>query len=281
MSLSFPLLLSAVPLHPWDPDAGAPAEQPAWFSDGGICSNFPIHFFDAPAPRWPTFGINLRPLAPGEDVVVWRPEERPEQDRRNDAATPWFTFSAARKDALSLRGFVGALKDTAQNWHDSVQLDLPGFRDRVVHVGLTTEEGGLNLSMPPEVITRVARRGGEAGRLLVQGFQEEDYWDTHRWVRYRAFLAATEDLLSRFDRGYRSVDDDGAPLPGTEPYEVLVSRAPGSAPVTAYDWPPDRAQELIARAAMLVRLAREWGFGGELGEGRPEPSAQLRLVPRL
>jgi hypothetical protein len=30
-----------------------------WFSDGGISSNFPLHMFDAPLPRWPTFAINL------------------------------------------------------------------------------------------------------------------------------------------------------------------------------------------------------------------------------
>src|SRR5205807_10418438 len=33
-----------------------------WFSDGGICSNFPIQFFDAWLPKTPTFGINLAQL---------------------------------------------------------------------------------------------------------------------------------------------------------------------------------------------------------------------------
>jgi hypothetical protein len=33
--------------------------QPNWFSDGGICSNFPIHFFDSWLPTRPTFGVNL------------------------------------------------------------------------------------------------------------------------------------------------------------------------------------------------------------------------------
>ncbi|RVG58276.1 RpoH suppressor SuhR, partial [Sinorhizobium meliloti] len=99
MSLSFPLLISAVPLH--EParreslpgsDGENEAEdttsdedeqktvldstealttggkkrraRPAafricWFSDGGISSNFPIHLFDRALPRWPTFAINL------------------------------------------------------------------------------------------------------------------------------------------------------------------------------------------------------------------------------
>lgn len=99
MSLSFPLLISAVPLH--EPAArtrsgkipagmndvatleAAPREKTlsqtvegltaggdsvpsqitafriCWFSDGGISSNFPIHLFDAALPLWPTFAINL------------------------------------------------------------------------------------------------------------------------------------------------------------------------------------------------------------------------------
>jgi len=35
---------------------------PHWFSDGGIASNFPIHFFDQWLPTSPTFGITLRYL---------------------------------------------------------------------------------------------------------------------------------------------------------------------------------------------------------------------------
>lgn len=99
MSLSFPLLISAVPLHEAathertsSPDGvseiRASNEKTAknksltqateslttggdslpsnitefrrcWFSDGGISSNFPIHLFDAALPLWPTFAINL------------------------------------------------------------------------------------------------------------------------------------------------------------------------------------------------------------------------------
>ena len=64
MSLSFPALLSAVPLHrinfakdlPQGTDA-PPARM--LFSDGGISSNFPVQFFDSLFPGRPTFGISL------------------------------------------------------------------------------------------------------------------------------------------------------------------------------------------------------------------------------
>ena len=76
MSLSFPLLFSGVPLYAIRHDRGVQARtsgetvtlnaqtdlQRLWFSDGGICSNFPIHFFDGWLPRRPTFGISLTDL---------------------------------------------------------------------------------------------------------------------------------------------------------------------------------------------------------------------------
>src|SRR5205823_1442836 len=56
MSLSFPVLLGAIPLyavdwgHPDNQEARRQGKPPryerCWFSDGGICSNFPVHFFD-------------------------------------------------------------------------------------------------------------------------------------------------------------------------------------------------------------------------------------------
>src|SRR4029077_18943429 len=65
MSLSFPILLSAVPLYAAnferEPKEGKYPLEACWFSDGGLTSNFPIHFFDAPLPLRPTFGIDLVP----------------------------------------------------------------------------------------------------------------------------------------------------------------------------------------------------------------------------
>jgi predicted acylesterase/phospholipase RssA len=64
LSLSFPILLSALPLMTPDfakrrsDDRGIPLRR-VWYSDGGLTSNFPIHFFDSPIPTRPTFGVNL------------------------------------------------------------------------------------------------------------------------------------------------------------------------------------------------------------------------------
>ena len=66
LALSFPLLISAVPLwaidyEPKEKDERKLAE--CWLSDGGLCSNFPIHLFDSFLPKWPTFGFRCRPAA--------------------------------------------------------------------------------------------------------------------------------------------------------------------------------------------------------------------------
>ncbi len=90
MSLSFPLLFSAVPL--WTISISAFKQQNGtadtvynltqadlqrhWFIDGGVASNFPIHFFDAWIPRWPTFAVNLTPN-PKEAFVRPQPDRAP------------------------------------------------------------------------------------------------------------------------------------------------------------------------------------------------------------
>jgi predicted acylesterase/phospholipase RssA len=50
--------------------------QELWFSDGGITSNFPVHFFDNALPRWPTVSLDLGihpDDAPHQDI--WLPQD--------------------------------------------------------------------------------------------------------------------------------------------------------------------------------------------------------------
>ncbi|MFZ1546531.1 MAG: patatin-like phospholipase family protein, partial [Candidatus Nitrotoga sp.] len=63
LSLSFPILLSAIPFYRNDWSLRLCEEEQktpkvCWFSDGGISSNFPIHLFDSLFPKRPTFGIS-------------------------------------------------------------------------------------------------------------------------------------------------------------------------------------------------------------------------------
>ncbi|MEH2623782.1 putative acylesterase/phospholipase RssA [Bradyrhizobium sp. AZCC 1719] len=69
MSVSFPVLFSAVPLWILDKrDEHKHVFRRCLFCDGGICSNFPIHLFDSPIPSWPTFGISLYEIPPSKQA---------------------------------------------------------------------------------------------------------------------------------------------------------------------------------------------------------------------
>ncbi|WP_082938839.1 patatin-like phospholipase family protein [Mitsuaria sp. 7] len=208
MSLSFPLLLSAVPLYAvdWSRTANQRTQAEAraaataaerrrlrlratriWFSDGGIGSNMPLHLFDAMLPRHPTFAVNLK--APHPDHVI-RPEDPgndggriylPEDDRGGrlrywpepDLVDGWEHRPAeAREKAplAGLAGFLWSIVGTMQNWRDEILFPTPGFRDRIVQISQRADEGGLNLAMPAGTIVALAEAGGMAAQRLVARF---------------------------------------------------------------------------------------------------------------
>ncbi len=312
MSLSFPVLLSAVPLwsidasrtanqraletwrrwareHPDEaPGAGGPAERPTperlWFSDGGISSNFPVHFFDAALPRRPTFAINLRPF---------HPDRRRSEDERENVYLPagsgggllewWYRFpEGGGLGALS--AFAQSVVRTMQNRVDEAQMRVPGYRDRVAHVSLTKDEGGMNLTMPTEVIVALTSRGQHAAAALVDRFAKPPAkpgdlsWDSHRWTRFRSALAAIAELAASFHEGYAAPPDQ----PGDRTYADLSARTEDEHPA-AYRW-AGRAQrrlgeDLVAEvdsAAAVLAAANPT----TLEEGAPRPRPELRLAPR-
>ncbi|PAM50680.1 hypothetical protein CEJ63_22415, partial [Acinetobacter baumannii] len=53
--------------------------------------------------------------------------------------------------AGELGRFLFAVVATMQNWRDLLQARAPGYRDRIVHVSLQGDEGGMNLDMPQAV----------------------------------------------------------------------------------------------------------------------------------
>ena len=251
LSLSFPLLISAVPLQYLDDSkqAGQRGLVTAWFSDGGITSNLPLHFFDTPLPRRPTFGINLfddDPRYPGDDTYLppahgHRPVPR---ERRID----------------SVWSFVRAVADTMQNWQDSLQAAAPGFRDRIVEVYLPPDEGGLNLTMTDAQIESLAARGGRAGRRVVTEFD----FTTHRWLRFRVAMNGFTLALEKQRRTYPGFDAE-MPRPWNGPYDL---------PGAAEDAVRGQAEEL----AELGDQWRDQGYPASIDPPCPEP--EFKLVPR-
>jgi predicted acylesterase/phospholipase RssA len=275
MSLSFPFLISAVPFQAVDYTASGDDRkpEPCWFSDGGIASNFPVHFFDAPLPGWPTFAINLRYFeeAPKKRVVM-------PLRNQDGLADPFHRFEKA-----GIVGFFRAIFDAMQNWQDNAQAKLPGFRDRIVHVCLGPAEGGLNLDMPETMVKDVAGLGTRAGLLLswrfARGSPARLNWDNHRWVRFRSLMASLEEMLSKL--GPRLAPDYEPPQAGDQNYRALVERDTEELP--SYSW-SSRAQRQEALRAVenLVTLAAEWkATPANLMEGAPRPMPELRPRPRI
>ncbi len=285
MSLSFPVLLSAVPLYAID-YSRPPEHQKLernWISDGGITSNFPIHFFDAALPRRPTFGINLTPTHPDRPRErIWMP-----QTNGQGRAARWFRFDS--DDQADLVGFVSAILTTMQNWSDQEQMRVPGYRDRIVHVNLAADEGGLNLNMDKQKINDLSLRGREAAQELAKRFdpqQADEHvlnWANHRWVRYRALMNSLEQLLKQMKRAF-----DTVPLPSAGvSYLDLIERPEGSDP-KSYPFANQRQRRFaISRTQRLMKEIAGWQHNymtfGPIGKngGPPKPTPKLRMMPSL
>jgi predicted acylesterase/phospholipase RssA len=278
MSLSFPILISAFPLWELDyqKDAHEPPLRRVYFSDGGITSNFPVHFFDSPLPTRPTFGIHL---------AGFEPDEHPDPaDPSRAVDDPAPVNGAARESWVefdSVFGFLVAIKDAAQNWRDNTQSRLPGFRERIVHIKLDRGEGGLNLAMKRAKIDELTGRGVLAGDRLVTLFacrepEEPDgcRWNDHRFARYRTTMALLERFLRQLARGYGSPADEV-----TVPYPERVVEGGARAPFRFRD------DALLAFAqsttGAYLDLVAGWEADGlSLDDPRvPRPPSTLRAVP--
>ncbi|NOT61498.1 MAG: hypothetical protein HOP19_14875 [Acidobacteria bacterium] len=269
MSLSFPVLLSAVPLHVVDRSrrGDAPVIERCWFSDGGICSNFPVHFFDGVLPTRPSFAVNLKPFHPDFPA---QPVYMPTSNRGGLLSG----FNAIVSTGDFLKSVVGAM----QNWNDNMQLPLPGYRDRIVHICLDeATEGGLNLNMSDAVIRKVAARGELAAAELIQRYAMnaalETNWDNHRWVRFRSTLAQLETLLQEFHAAYEH----------DPTYAAMLARE-DDAPPNSYRWKTEKqfkfAETLIEELLTVARKLQDPATPS-LQDGAPNPMPELRVRPRL
>ena len=319
MSLSFPLLISAVPLH--EPVArrtreaniegeaiddgeetketslsqstdslATGGEAPAssiesfricWFSDGGVASNFPLHLFDAPLPRWPTFAINLvYPQSGYRDSPVESPEPQNARDRAEAAV--WLPLhnnrgwqrsysSIARPLALAeMSGFVFGIIGTMQNWRDLLQSRAPGQRDRIVHVSLDATEGGMNLDMSQDILDSISLKGTAAGERLYQ-FS----FNNHVWVRWRNVVSG----LQRYSIRIAASTTTAPPIPAYAAAFATVRM--GTPPPVSYKFRSAEAQAGAQKLfADLLSDGRDWAdLGPDLSDGTPRPLPQMQITP--
>jgi predicted acylesterase/phospholipase RssA len=293
MSLSFPGLLSAVPLYRvdyrlarnQDEDNDTRVGTKVWFSDGGICSNFPLNFFDTPLPRWPTFGLNLlqarsgactagsprnaadfvtlpKPVGAGPMVWNWL----------GDAFRGASDELVEERSAASCVGrFIASIINTMQNWQDNLHAASPGYRDRIVSVRLCPDEGGLNLDMPEDLITSLSQRGEKAAELLLSEFD----FSQHVFTRFRITLSALQEYLKNL------VSAHSNPLPQDD---LGWSYMNGSKKAPHYAWSHENIQARAAKAIQdLLDLSDLWKNSLKEREGfstdSPRPRADLKGRP--
>jgi hypothetical protein len=265
LSLSFPFLISAVPLYRVDFPGGPDRIERLLFSDGGISSNFPVHFFDALLPRRPTFGISL------DD------EDSHHPDRRVYLPMP------AKKGQWVPIVRIGGLIDfffsiiyTAKDWQDQLQSSLPGYRERIVHVYLKKDEGGFNVTMPPDKIDALIDFGRRAGDLLVgRNNAERDQspfdLDDHKWRRFLVAFARLEETLSKTSEVWRK-----------EGFRALVERcvvSPPSYVESTREWRTD----VFDRFDDLMSCVAGWEerpLRSEAGAVIPKPETDIRITPK-
>jgi predicted acylesterase/phospholipase RssA len=302
LSLSFPALFTAVRLFAIDESRTDPADrvpEPCWFSDGGLTSNFPVNFFDAPLPRRPTFAINLSP-APDDDpnADVAMPETMmtrvAEQWTRFDHIAPGLHDRKAPSATAMLAGLFGAILDTAKNWHDALQIRVPGYRERVATVYLQPGEGGLTVNMPSAVVARVSERGAEAAAVILSRYATPGdtnvtlptltgdvpvSWSAHRWGRYRSTMNVIQNALRQF-----SVAFAASPLAGDPSLTNLVSQGCSAAAPFGYPFlSPPMAAGAPQATAQFGDVLNQWqrqslDFGDK--SGPPAPTPELRIVPQ-
>jgi predicted acylesterase/phospholipase RssA len=287
LSLSFPILFKAVPL--WAvPAIGAPYR--CWFSDGGICANFPIHLFDAVLPRWPTFGITLvdRKHASAKVGDIWVDEANTAPPELSQPASK---LRPAPPSLGRLFTFLGSILNAARLWNDNATARLPGVRERIVKIYLDPEgsQGGLNLTMPPQDLLALASLGQQAGQALVDryitaapgnqtGCQPPNAWEVHRWVRFNTFVRAIQDKMHGFTQSARraphtqplggltnSLDQSLSPKPIASPY-VLTTR---------------QAQALRNVELALAQLEANLDTAAVTQPFEPSPQPELRLRATL
>lgn len=281
MSLSFPFLFSAVPLYRHDytlADENNKEPVRCLFSDGGLSSNFPVHFFDEFLPHTPTFGISLtdfdeRRLRDGQTADD-------AEARVHLPFTPGRGHDIPTHEFNSVGGFIWAMFSSAKDWQDTLQTKLPGYRERIVSIALASSEGGLNLNMQAATIQKLATYGEIAGTTLVQKF----CLDEHRWRRLLVETSALEDALKTYADNYKTPAQSGSTN-----FDNLITNYKGQTCKNlhkddiGYKLPQTVRNDLKKRVEKISKLGDELNVpeDGKRRPGFPTSRSKLRNIASM
>jgi hypothetical protein len=215
-----------------------------------------------------TFALNLggfardeypNPDVPAENVV--------------DPPAPNQQVPESWTEIDSLASFAVSIKDAMENWRDNTQGRLPGFRERIIDIKLAHREGGLNLAMDEEKITRLTARGEYAGERLKALFSGETpeptaHWNDSRFTRFRVTMSVIEQALRAISRGYN------APVDAVSTAYADRIAAGGVAPY-ALTTPPKLLEFAEATVRGYDDLVTGWGDTTLTDPDVPHPTAVL------
>jgi len=278
LSLSFPILFATVPLY--RPDRSlvqadrATMEKPVLniFSDGGLSSNLPIHYFDSVFPQRPTFGINLTNYNKhrhGED----------DDEGWNRIYMPADAGGGLTYGTHAIGGvgaFLMSLINTAKDWQDSMQIRMPGYRERVIHVALNSDEGGINLNMDEQTIERLLALGDRTSERILNGHKNRENqpafdFNVHRWRRVLAASEAIENAVEEFSKSY-TLDSQPGNRTGDSIQKMLERMAdqyPDNEQWKRFGYKPPNADEITKLKARLDALLT---FSQELKQHSRDPN---------
>jgi predicted acylesterase/phospholipase RssA len=251
MSLSFPLLIQTVPLYRRDNRLDGGPFARCHFSDGGISSNFPIHFFDTLAPSRPTFGVLLGEYDPEVNGSV-------DDSRFVVGANLQDSQYQNHRGLKSLFKFLFSIVNSAKDWQDTLQARLPGYRDRNIEILLSPSEGGINLAMDSDTVKTMGQYGKRAAQLLQENFE----FDEHRYSRALATYPKVHNALAAI---HKTVSDDPSYL------QLLTDHKPKRYKQVPKTWRNKVLKPLVTSLASL-------GQGTLDHSGTPVSDAKVRLV---
>jgi hypothetical protein len=279
MSLAVPGLLASVPFYERRKQ-GEPEYVEHWFSDGAITSNFPVHFFDALLPGHPTFGLDLMGV-PDPVLAQVVDDESPDPTLRHVylAGGPADDEPLRWASIAGFGGFLGQVLDTGLNWRDTMQMELPGFRERVCHIRLGEDEGGLNLSMDAEAVRGLMRRGAYAGESF-----DRFSFRTHRFTRYLTLMQMLEAELKRARERF------GYDRPEGDDPRWFRDQLAATLDEAGYPWDnvskPEWCTPAREATQAILDLAATWGaeepppsLGFDREGQTPTPRPVMRIVP--
>ena len=135
---------------------------------------------------------------------------------------------------------------------------------------LKDDEGGINLSMPPELVKQLGAYGAQAGTLL----RDEFSFDRHRWRRHVVWMAEFERLLERGLEVWTKAPPQGETL-----QSFLARYANDADQYAQAQWWRTASHDNLTE---WMALAQSWLNRRSLREGKiPNPRVETRLAPRV